>query len=532
MGPQTHQLNWNRLHFWWVRGPTLRACAVLSMSKGRREPLLEQLFVDGFAFVCSILIGQGSRYAFDSKWKGDPVIRRSGLFLLVILASSHHALGESFVAGDFTPVAMRDRSQVNASAPAIDPSGRFVVFLSLEPFLLEERAAGLRQVYLYDHQDGSYELISVAKGGFRQYDGNCYYPAVSAHGRYVTFLSSSRQLVEGDSTGSRYAGSRTPGDCFVRDRLLRETVRVSVSSVGEEANGGCSWERGPDISDNGRYIVFASEANNLVENDDDDAFDVFTHDLNTGTTRLVSVWPDGSPITFDCLNPSMTSDGRYVAFEARYGSDIFVRDTERETTEVIVSDCKGEIGLVQLYWYSGLQISDDGRFLLFACLSNRPVPHVAPAWGYIYLFDRETREMAMVAALAKPPGFMDPLGLNLQETGGYQVMMSGNGRYVFFSQWEGNHNELRLYRYDRLSKSREEVVYASPVPRAFFIPWWVSRVAAVNRDGSVLAFATESNEFYPSFIRTILPREGDLFRLFRVELWDTPSGVSRWAYHR
>ena len=458
------------------------------------------------------------------------MIRIRVLLVGLILALSHHSLGDIFVAGELSPMLVRDGTQAHATCPAMDPTGRFVAFVSRQPLVAEHRVVGtgaqrrfVDQVYLYDLKDRSYELISVGLDGFAPGDEGSGYPAVSADARYVAFLSASRYLVENDTTGGILLK-----DCFVRDRLLQQTTRVSVSSAGEEANDACFWYTSPAISHNGRYIVFCSRASNLVENDENDSFDVFVHDLETRTTEIVSLWPDGSQMKLSTLSATISSDGRYVAFASRLESDVFVRDMKAGTTDMIVSGCNGAWGPV---WHSSLQISDDGRFVVFACLSNNPMPDLPPAWGYIYLFDRETREMAMVAALDKPLDSGD--WLQPVQVGGYTVVMSRDGRYVFYTEWEGNRKKLELYRYDRVTTRTERVVYASPVPRPYLFERYP--VAAVNGDGSLLVFATQSREFYAYFeapYSVFPPWDTVQFRLFRVELWDTPSGVSRWAYHR
>ena len=445
----------------------------------------------------------------------------------MFLFLSHAALGESFVAGELAPVAVLDGTQVYASSPSVDSTGRLVAFVAYDRFVPEHVSSGRSQVYIYDHQDRSYELISVGMDGFAPADGDSAGPKISGDGRYVTFASASKKLVENDRTGGRYY----PNDCFVRDRLLQQTIRVSVSSTGGDANDS---SYGVVTSRDGRFAAFYSSASNLVNNDSDKFADVFVYDRESHTTRLVSLWPDGSEIAFHCVNPSISSNGRYVAFEALLGSDVFVRDMQTGTTDIITSGCQGDpaIGSSGQKGFPALQISDDGRLVVFACLSNKPIPDLPPVWGYVYIFDRDTRQMAMVAALDEPPTFSDPLGLYLQETGGYQVVMSGDGRYVFFGQWEGNHKEHHLYRHDRLTKTTDEVVYASPVPRPYVLPNGAARIAASNRDGSVLAFATQSEEFYQPSRAFGGDYEVLRLKLFRVELWDTPSAVPGWQLHR
>ena len=116
--------------------------------------------------------------------------------------------------------------------------------------------------------------------------------AVTPDARFVAFMSFADNLVPGDTNLS--------ADVFVRDRLAGTTERVSVTSRGREGNGhsGISSER-VDLSDDGRFVAFDSEATNLVRNDDNARSEVLVRDRLTGTTELISRGLDGNPATGD-----------------------------------------------------------------------------------------------------------------------------------------------------------------------------------------------------------------------------------------
>ena len=129
---------------------------------------------------------------------------------------------------------------------------------------------------------------------------------LSADRRILAFSSFATNLVEGDFNVTR--------DVFVRDFTLARTFRVSVSSAGEEGNGSSS---DPAVSPDGRYVAFSSNADNLVPDDFNDAPDVFVHDLQTGVTVRVSVTSAGEEHDgFGAHAPHFSDDGQYVAFEA------------------------------------------------------------------------------------------------------------------------------------------------------------------------------------------------------------------------
>jgi Tol biopolymer transport system component len=107
-------------------------------------------------------------------------------------------------------------------------------------------------------------------------------------------------------------------DIFVRDTLASSTVKVTDSCLGggHQANGSSG---NPVISGNGRYVVFESLASNLVALDTNGKRDVFRHDLVTGITRRVSVQDGGAQHYADSRNADVTDDGSWVVFEADGG---------------------------------------------------------------------------------------------------------------------------------------------------------------------------------------------------------------------
>lgn len=128
-------------------------------------------------------------------------------------------------------------------------------------------------------------------------------------------LSADGKIVAFASTASNLVGGDTNGfiDVFVRDRTTGKTERVSLGSGGEEANGHSS---SPSISADGRYVAFASRATNLVAGDTNQRDDIFVRDRLTGTTTLANLLPDGSqlPASADSLDAVISANGRFVVF--------------------------------------------------------------------------------------------------------------------------------------------------------------------------------------------------------------------------
>jgi Tol biopolymer transport system component len=152
----------------------------------------------------------------------------------------------------------------------------------------------------------------------------------------VAFQSIATNLVSGCTNGTQHI--------FVHDRQTGQTTCVSVASDGTEGNSGSN---NPSISANGRYVAFQSQANNLVSGDTGFITDIFIHDRQTGVTTRVSIAFDGTEANNVSSAPSISADGRYIAFESNASNlvngdtngnqDIFVHDREDNTAPTVVS---------------------------------------------------------------------------------------------------------------------------------------------------------------------------------------------------
>ena len=172
-------------------------------------------------------------------------------------------------------------------------------------------------IFLRDTTAGTTVRISVATGG-GQATGASRNAAISRDGMHVAFESDAPDLVGGDGNLST--------DVFVRDLGAGTTVRVSVATGGAEGTGNSTH---PAISEDGRYVTFASLAPDLVGDDGNLVSDVFVHDRDpdangtydegNGTTVRVSVASDGSEATGASTDPSISYDGMHVAFESEAG---------------------------------------------------------------------------------------------------------------------------------------------------------------------------------------------------------------------
>lgn len=220
----------------------------------------------------------------------------------------------------------------------LSANGRYIVFVSSSRMAPDDKN-GKSDVFQRNLRTGKTLRVSVGLQG-READGHSQSPSLSADGRYIAFQSNATNLVKNDTN--------QVADIFVYDRLTRSTIRVSVGSTGGEGNGASS---APAISADGRYVAFASTANDLVPDDLNPGSDVFLHDMATGETLRVSRNDDPKSDEYVSIHhkaPAISSNGRFVAFGSKvqhfpyvpeypapWRLSLYDRDTQMETSSRI-----------------------------------------------------------------------------------------------------------------------------------------------------------------------------------------------------
>jgi hypothetical protein len=191
----------------------------------------------------------------------------------------------------------------NDGAPSSDD--RFVAFNSFASNLVPGDTNGALDVFVHDLVSGQTTRVSVSSSG-EEGDGDSGAPVISANGRFVVFSSRAENLVRNDSNGV--------GDCFVRDLKTGKTTLVSRSSTGEEGNVRSQGSNG--ISGDGRFVVYQSFASNLVPNDTNGARDIFLTDRETGETIRVSISTSGAQADHNSFNATISRDAAWVGFSS------------------------------------------------------------------------------------------------------------------------------------------------------------------------------------------------------------------------
>jgi hypothetical protein len=211
------------------------------------------------------------------------------------------------VVGDTTRVSVAsDGTQADGGSFHSDISGDYstITFDSSATNLIIGDTNTFSDVFTHNRLTGITSRVSVSSGGT---EGNnpSDYPAISTDAAWITFRSTASNLVSNDTNGKM--------DVFLRDVALSQTTRVSVASDGTEANGDSSFS---DISADASTVTFHSFASNLVLNDTNNTWDVFVHDLASGSTTRVSVSSSGTEANGLSQYPSLSSNGTYVAFHS------------------------------------------------------------------------------------------------------------------------------------------------------------------------------------------------------------------------
>ncbi|HEV2060248.1 MAG TPA: hypothetical protein VGR11_12895 [Solirubrobacteraceae bacterium] len=286
-----------------------------------------------------VLDDDGSHVAFASRATNlvaDDTNHFSDVFVLVAGAG----LVRASVASD-------EAQGSGASAePDVSSDGRLVVFTSRADNLVPGDTNGSEDVFVRDMVTGTTSLVSRGLGEVSA-DGRSSAPAISADGRFVTFSSDASNLVAGDRNRRQ--------DVFRRDLLTHHTKLISIRRGGGGGqNKAMSGGRAQvsDVSRDGRFVVFESDATNLVARDRNRRTDVFVRDVRRGSTRRVSLSTTNEEGSGASFLPTITPDGRFVAFASRAddlvaedarGLDVFVRDVGRETTVIANVSSRGRL---------------------------------------------------------------------------------------------------------------------------------------------------------------------------------------------
>lgn len=330
--------------------------------------------------------------------------------------------------------------------------------------------------------------------------------SISADGRFVAFSSRANNLVanNGDQNNSE--------DVFVHDLSANKIERVSVSDAGNEGtyngSGGKAHSRNPSISADGRYVAFQSRADNLVpgdtngENDESKGEDIFVYDRTTKTIERASL-RDTPPFQAQqprAENPSISGDGRFVAFSSG-DSDLVTGFDEHSNVNVYVRDRQqGTVAGIDVRFADfrtdnrdslNPAISADGEFVAFEFSVNRSD---FPQYQYrdIYVYQRSNQTVERITG--------DYEGLPSDGHQSKSPSISADGRYVAFASnmdgidFDDINSRFDVFVHDRLTRlTRRASVDAPGLASAF----GESINPSISGDGHFVAFESSLDGLAP-----------------------------------
>ncbi len=418
--------------------------------------------------------------------------------------------------------ANKESSVLNFRGPHPSADGRFVTFYSKASNLVLGDTNNAFDVFVKDTVLDVTTRVSVATGG-GEADGESRDPRISPDGRFVVFGSFSRTIVV-----PHFASNQ---DIFVHDRALGTTVIVSVPSAGGQANQNCSHA---DISDDGRWVVFASTATNVVPGDSNQVSDIFLRDVQLGVITRLSLALNGGQSNLESRYPDLSGDGAVCAFESMAtnlvaadtnpASDVFLRDLNTGVTELVSLSSAGTQGSGGSF---APCLSHDGRFVAFQSSAADLV--IGDNNAVTDIFVRDRLRGTLVRASVDSSG-AEALGLS------DDASISADGRWVVFASTaenliSGDNNFVSdVFRRDLLQGRTERMSEPAPSGQANA----AALLASVSANGTHVAFASTASNLVPgdtnakmdAFLRTPLAGAASYCTAKINSLGCTPAIVS------
>ena len=370
------------------------------------------------------------------------------------------------------------------STSVISSDGRLVAFSTATAFAAGD-TNGVWDVFVHDRLAATTECMSINLSGVPGNDiSGVYGIAMSADGRFVAFESRASDLVAGDTNGAR--------DIFVRDQVSGTTELVSMSTAGV---GGNANSLRPAISADGRFVVFASDATNLVASDTNGQLDVFIRDRLSYTTERVSVSSSGAQGDSYSEYSCVSADGRLVAFESNStnlvlgdtnGSlDVFVHDRQTATTVIASVATTGALA----NGHSNLpHLSADGRYVSFTSLASNLVQGDGNGSWDIFVRDLQ---LGTTVRASVGNGGLEGIGSS------HFSSISSDGRLVAFTTTAANFIPGGLHGYTFVRDLRLGTTTLACAASDGSLPNSGCLLGSMSPDGRYLAFESTASNLVP-----------------------------------
>jgi Tol biopolymer transport system component len=307
---------------------------------------------------------------------------------------------------------------------SLSDDGRYVAFISSASNMIDGKTIDSSEIYIRDRSTKTTFLGSSDVDGVPSGSGNR--PLLSPDGHILYFQTSSTTLVPGQSNVSNqiYKKELTTGKVKViestasnRFHISKDGKFLAVESTNDGqmylknletgakelvsfdyndtsrtkgANGTSDATTWPEFSADGRFLVYTSDANNLVANDTNNAFDIFLYDIATKKNERVSLGTGGVQLATGVFCPTsepvgrVSQDGRFVAYTTTAG--VYLYDRQTKKAEAISVDAKGGIHPISSIG-KGVLMSDDASTIVFTT-DDSLVPSGAKKPQVLYLRDR------------------------------------------------------------------------------------------------------------------------------------------------
>ena len=193
----------------------------------------------------------------------------------------------------------------DSDASSISADGTLIAFDSSATNLAGNKCNnGLDQIFVHDLTTGTTTCVSVRTNG-DEGNGDSFDPSISADGRVVVFQSTATNLAARCDNGNSHI--------YARNRVTGETACVSLNNQGKHSNGNNTLAR---VSGDGRFVAFQADSTNVTTRCSDGSIQIFVRDLIEERTTCASIDNHGNMGNNGSVRPSISSNGRFVAFSS------------------------------------------------------------------------------------------------------------------------------------------------------------------------------------------------------------------------
>lgn len=403
--------------------------------------------------------------------------------------------------------ALGDGANGDSRAPSISGDGDLIAFESAATnFVANDTNFSMSDIFLVDRVLQTVVLASVNSTEL-QADASSRQARLSVDGSALVFTSDAGNLVSDDVNNQP--------DVFVRDLQSGVTERISVDSLGVQANAAS--EVGEPSGD-ARFVAFQSNATNLVAVDTNGSSDVFLRDRMTSATFRVSRTIGGQESSFPAGGPAISEDGSTIAYYSRLAEDdddhVFVFGRLTSALSLASVNGAGDPGNRSSAYPS---VSADGQVVVFSSTANNLTAVDRNNRVDVFLRDLQagTTQITSLADAAGPFSSVGQFDADLESRCGN--VLSGDGRFVVFASYSanlvvGDDNQVSdVFLHDR-TNGETTLVSVSALGALGNAG---SRCPSISRDGRFVAFLSQSTNLVPGvsvfehvFVKDVL--EGDI----------------------